>query len=253
MRMTLPATARQTDEERLEGVVRLWRAGLVEYARALEWQHARAAALAAGSEGEALALLEHPPVYTLGARGDDSHLLATPQVLAAFGAEVVRTDRGGNVTFHGPGQLVAYPILDLRGRGVGAASYVRSLEAIMIEAVARFGVRGECVRGRPGVWVDGAKLAAVGVRVSRGISRHGLALNVSTDLEWFARIVPCGIPDIEATSLERLLGAAPAMREVEDALAEAFEREFGCRLVAGSWDDSVAAPAGRAAPAGAAS
>ena len=188
------------------------------------------------SEGEALALLEHPPVYTLGARGDDSHLLATPQALAAFGAEVVRTDRGGNVTFHGPGQLVAYPILNLRGRGVGAASYVRALEAIMIEAVARFGVRGERVRGRPGVWVDGAKLAAVGVRVSRGISRHGLALNVSTDLEWFARIVPCGIPDIEATSLERLLGAAPAMREVEDALAEAFEREFGCRLVAGSWE-----------------
>ena len=92
------------------------------------------------------------------------------------------------------------------------------------------------MRGRPGVWVDGAKLAAVGVRVSRGISRHGLALNVSTDLEWFARIVPCGIPDIEATSLERLLGAAPAMREVEDALAQAFEREFGCRLLAGSWE-----------------
>ena len=148
----------------------------------------------------------------------------------------MRTDRGGNVTFHGPGQLVAYPILNLRGRDIGAASYVRALEAIMIEAVARFGVRGEVVRGRPGVWVDGAKLAAVGVRVSRGISRHGLALNVSTDLEWFARIVPCGIPDIEATSLERLLGAAPAMREVEDALAQAFEREFGCRLLAGSWD-----------------
>ncbi len=241
--MTVPATARQTYDERREGGVVLWRPGLVEYHRALEWQHARAAALAAGSEREALALLQHPPVYTLGARGDDSHLLATPQALAAFGAEVVRTDRGGNVTFHGPGQLVAYPILNLRGRGLGAASYVRALEAIMIEAVARFGVHGEVVRGRPGVWVDGAKLAAVGVRVSRGISRHGLALNVSTDLEWFARIVPCGIPDIEATSLERLLGEAPPMREVEDALAAAFEREFGCRLLAGPRDEGAAARA----------
>ena len=106
----------------------------------------------------------------------------------------------------------------------------------MIEAVARFGVRAERVRGRPGVWVDGAKLAAVGVRVSRGVSRHGLALNVSTDLEWFARIVPCGIPDIEATSLERLLGEAPPMHKVEDALAESFAREFGCRLEPASWD-----------------
>ncbi|MYA19346.1 MAG: lipoyl(octanoyl) transferase LipB [Chloroflexi bacterium] len=234
--MTLQADARTPSDESPEGVVRLWRPGLVDYHAALEWQQARAAALYAGSEGEALVLLEHPPVYTLGARGNDSNLLATPQALAAFGAQVVHTDRGGDVTFHGPGQLVAYPILDLRGRGIGAAAYVRALEAIMIEAVAHFGVRAERVRGRPGVWVDGAKLAAVGVRVSRGVSRHGLALNVSTDLEWFARIVPCGIPDIEATSLERLLGEAPPMREVEDALAEAFAREFGCRLEPASWD-----------------
>ena len=240
--MTLQADARQTHDDPPEGVVRLWRPGLVDYAVALEWQHARAAALYAGSEGEALALLQHPPVYTLGARGNDSNLLVTPQALAAFGAQVVHTDRGGDVTFHGPGQLVAYPILDLRGRGVGVVSYIRSLEAIMIEAAARFGVRAERVRGRPGVWVDGAKLAAVGVRVSRGVSSHGLALNVSTDLEWFARIVPCGIPDIEATSLERLLGAAPPMREVDDALAEAFARELGCTLVAASWDAAAPAP-----------
>ncbi len=241
--MTLPADARQLPDERPEGVVGLWRPGLVEYGRALEWQHARAAALYAGSEGEALALLQHPPVYTLGARGDDSHLLASPQALAAFGAEVVQTDRGGNVTFHGPGQLVAYPILNLRGRGMGVASYVRALEAIMIEAAARFGVQAERVRGRPGVWVDGAKLGAVGVRVSRGVSSHGLALNVSTGLEWFARIVPCGIPDIEATSLERLLGDAPALQEVEDALAEAFEREFGCTLIVASWAEGAPVPA----------
>ncbi len=240
--MTLQAEAGQARDERPEGGVRLWRPGVVEYHRALAWQHERAAALHAGREGEALALLQHPPVYTLGARGDDSHLLASPQALAAFGAQVVQTDRGGNVTFHGPGQLVAYPILDLRGRGIGAASHVRALEAIMIETAARFGVCAERVRGRPGVWVDGAKLGAVGVRVSRGVSRHGLALNVSTDLEWFARIVPCGIPDIEATSLQRLLGEAPPMAEAEDALAAAFEREFGCRLVAGPWGGGAAPP-----------
>ncbi len=247
--MTLQADARTKRDERHEGVVGLWRPGLVDYAAALEWQHERAAALYTGSEGEALVLLQHAPVYTLGARGNDSNLLVTPQALAAFGAQVVHTDRGGDVTFHGPGQLVAYPILDLRGRGVGAARYVRMLEAVMIEAVARFGVQAERVRGRPGVWVEGAKLGAVGVRVSRGISRHGLALNVSTDLEWFARIVPCGIPDIEATSLERLLDEAPPMREVEDAIAEAFAREFGCRLVATSWDADAPAPAALAGAA----
>ena len=131
--MTLATTARQEPGARPEGVVRLWRPGVVGYAEALAWQRARAAALAAGGEGEALALLQHPPVYTLGARGDDSHLLATPEALAAFGAEVVHTDRGGNVTFHGPGQLVAYPILDLRRRGLGVARYVRTLEAIMVD------------------------------------------------------------------------------------------------------------------------
>ena len=213
------------------GVVRLWRPGLVDYEAALAWQHARGEALAAGVEGESLALLEHPPVYTLGARGNREHLLTTPDVLAARGASVVPTDRGGDITFHGPGQLVAYPILDLRGRSLGAATYVRRLEAVIIETLDAFGIVAARVEGRPGVWVDDAKIAAIGVRISRGISRHGLALNVSTDLAWFGQIVPCGIPDAEVTSMDRLLGGAPPMREVEGAMAAAFERAFGVRLV----------------------
>ena len=225
--MTATANTRQPHADT---VVRLWRPGLVEYDRALAWQRERVEALAAGVEGESLALLEHPPVYTLGARGNREHLLATPDALAARGAAVVPTDRGGDITFHGPGQLVAYPILHVRRRSLGAATYVRRLEAVIIDTLDAFGIAAERVEGRPGVWVEGAKVAAIGVRISRGVSRHGLALNVSTDLAWFGQIVPCGIPDAEVTSMDRLLDHAPPMREVEDAMAAAFERAFGVRL-----------------------
>ncbi len=234
--MTATSSARPT---RAGGGVRLWRPGLVDYDRALAWQRARGEALLAGVEGESLALLEHPPVFTLGARGNREHLLATPDVLAARGAAVVPTDRGGDITFHGPGQLVAYPILDVRGRSLGAATYVRRLEAVIIDTLAAFGITAERVEGRPGVWVEDAKIAAIGVRISRGISRHGLALNVSTDLEWFGQIVPCGIPNAEVTSMDRLLAEAPPMREVEDAMVAAFERAFGVRVV-----EDLEAPAG---------
>jgi lipoyl(octanoyl) transferase len=231
--------------------VGLWRAGRVDYEPALEWQLATAEAVAAGRDSgrdaEAVALLEHPPVYTFGVRAKREHLLATPSALGARGATVVDTDRGGDVTFHGPGQLVAYPILDLRRRELGAAAYVRRLEAVVIETVEMFGIQAERVAGRPGVWVEGAKIAALGVRISRGVSRHGLALNVSTDLSWFEQIVPCGIPDAEVTSMQRLLGAAPPMCAVEDAMAAAFERVFDLELV----EDpdtacGVAVPAGTA-------
>ena len=218
--------------------VRLWRAGRVEYRAALAWQRATADAVADGratadavADGgttEALALLEHPPVYTFGVRGKREHLLATPQ---ALGAAIVDTDRGGDVTFHGPGQLVAYPILDVRERGLGAGGYVRRLEAVVLATLEAFGVPGQRVPGRPGVWVGDAKIAALGVRISRGVSRHGLALNVATDLAWFYQIVPCGIADAGVTSLERVLGAAPPMRAVEDALAAAFEQAFDIELV----------------------
>lgn len=245
--------------------ITLHRARGVDYARALDWQFATAAGVCAARApsahaGEALAVIEHTPVYTLGRRGGREHVLADAAELRARGAELVTTDRGGDVTFHGPGQLVAYPILDLRSRRLGAAAYVRALEQCVIDTLAAFDVPGERVHGRPGVWVSSvrpepvhgssrarwvaplSKIAAVGVRIERGISRHGLALNVTTDLSWFEAIVPCGIADADVTSMARELGLPPAFEAVARAFADAFERVFDARLV-----DVVDSPLGRAA------
>jgi lipoate-protein ligase B len=208
----------------------LHRPGRVDYRIALDWQRAAVAELRGGDGAERLAILEHDPVYTLGRRTRRKHFLVPPAELRARGASVVDVDRGGDVTFHGPGQLVAYPILDLRRRDLGAADYVRALEQAVIETMARFGVDGERVVGRPGVWADGAKVAAVGVRVQGGVSSHGLALNVSTDLSWFDAIVPCGLRDAGVTSLERLLCAAPHHGDAEREFAAAFARVFDVEL-----------------------
>ena len=211
-------------------VIRLARLGYVEYGPAWRWQTAAAAALRAGEAGEALALLEHRPVYTLGRRANRDHLLVEAAALRRRGAAVVESDRGGDVTFHGPGQLVLYPILDLRGRGLGPAAYVRALEQTAIETLHRFGLHGERIAGRPGVWAGGAKVAAVGVRVAGGVSSHGIALNVETDLSWFEAIVPCGIVDARATSIERLLGRSPGIERCGEALLSAFCDVFGSVL-----------------------
>ena len=180
--------------------------------------------------GDRLLLLEHDPVYTIGRGGDPANMLATPERLAELGTELVRIDRGGDVTFHGPGQLVAYPIVELRDP-LDLRRYVRALETAVIGTAAAFGVEADRVEGRPGVWVDGRrKLAAVGVRVKRGVTTHGLALNVSTDLTWFAEMIPCGIPDCEVTSLERETGANVEMAEVAGGMAEQLAIAFGVRL-----------------------
>jgi lipoyl(octanoyl) transferase len=149
--------------------------------------------------------------------------------LAALGAELVRIDRGGDVTFHGPGQLVAYPIVELRDP-LDLRRYVRTLEEAIIATSADFHVGTARVEGLPGVWVDGVrKLAAVGVRVKRGVTTHGLALNVSTDLAWFDEMIPCGLRDIEVTSLGRERGEPPAMAEVAARLADHLAEAFGLR------------------------
>jgi lipoyl(octanoyl) transferase len=215
--------------------VLLHRPGAVEYREALAWQHQRADAVRAGEALETLVVLQHPPVYTLGMRGGlrggSEHLLVAPELLERRGASIIPTDRGGDITFHGPGQLVAYPILDLKRRGLGPASYVRMLEGVLIETLARFDIEAVRVAGRPGVWVEGAKIAALGVRVRGGVSTHGIALNVSTDLEWFDLIVPCGIADAGVTSMEWLLGSAPPQHEVEDVLIDVFAQTFEVALV----------------------
>ncbi|MBM4410410.1 MAG: lipoyl(octanoyl) transferase LipB [Chloroflexi bacterium] len=199
----------------------------VPYASSLAWMLSRTDVVRGGGP-EMVALLEHVPVYTLGSRAARTSLRVAESALPA---PLVEADRGGDVTWHGPGQLVLYPVLDLRARGVRAGDYVRALESVAIETLAAWGIVAGRTAGRPGVWVGGEKIAAVGVRIDRGVSRHGLALNVSPDLAWFAPIVPCGLVDADVTSMERLVGEAPPLPEVAGAMAEAFARVFSVTLV----------------------
>lgn len=200
----------------------------VPYEAALRWQHERRDALRAASDGrEALALIEHEPVYTMGRRGGRATMLVPPESMPA---PVVDIERGGDVTWHGPGQLVGYPILDLRSRGLRAADYVRSLEGLLIEVLDGFGLHASTVPGRPGVWVQGAKVAAIGVAIRGGVSSHGFALNVAPALGWYDAIVPCGLADAAVTSMAALLPAPPSMRAVIEATRAAFEDRFTSQL-----------------------
>jgi lipoyl(octanoyl) transferase len=175
-----------------------------------------------------LLLLQHPPVITLGVktRNDRSHVLATPAILEKEGVEVFETGRGGDVTYHGPGQLVGYPILDLRPDRCDVHQYVRDIEEVLIRTAATFGVVAGRSRGLTGAWVGSEKLAAIGVRIARWITSHGFAFNVTTNLSHFGLIVPCGISDKGVTSLERVLGRAVPMAEVETAAIQAFAAVF---------------------------
>lgn len=204
------------------------RLGTVPYAEALALQQQLAADRRAGSVPDQLLLLQHPPVITLGVKtkGDRSHILETPEQLQTRGVEVVETGRGGDVTYHGPGQLVGYPILDLTPDRRDVHRYVRDLEEALILAAGTFGVVAGRAPGLTGVWVGNAKLAAIGVRIARWVTSHGFALNVTTDLDHFRLIVPCGIADRGVTSLAQLLGAPPPMRQVEEAVVAAFAAVF---------------------------
>jgi lipoyl(octanoyl) transferase len=205
------------------------RLGLVEYGEA--WALQRRLVEACREDGHArLLLLEHPHTYTFGPRGRSEHLLLSESALAALGAAVHRVDRGGDVTYHGPGQLVGYPILDLRRWHQGPNWYVRSLEATLIGALAVFGIEARREPGCPGVWAGDAKIASIGVRISRGITSHGFALNVDPDMRYFSHIVPCGLPDVRVTSMAEALGRAPGMGDVMDAVAEAFGSVFGLTM-----------------------
>jgi lipoyl(octanoyl) transferase len=208
--------------------LRVRRLGRVEYADALELQRQLVEERKADRITDHLLLLEHPPVITLGVRtrNDRSHVVATADELADRGVDVVETGRGGDVTFHGPGQLVGYPILDLRPDRLDVHRYVRDLEEVLILTAAHFGVAADRVVGLTGVWVGGNKLAAIGVRISRWITSHGFALNVATELSHFDLIIPCGIPDRGVTSLERQLGRQVSPGEVQDVVVTAFSRVF---------------------------
>ena len=208
------------------------RLGIVGYQEALDLQKELVERRRNDEIADQLLLLEHPPVITLGvkARNSRSHVLASDESLAAKGVGLFESGRGGDVTYHGPGQLVGYPIFNLKPDRCDVHQYVRDLEEALIRAVATFGIAGQRVPGLTGVWVgpEGSeeKLAAIGVRISRWITSHGFALNVNTRLEHFGLIVPCGIADRGVTSMQRLLGRPVAMDEVCDAVVEAFRTVF---------------------------
>ena len=204
--------------------------GLEPYDRALELQHRLVAARKEGRGEDVLILLEHPPVITLGRRADESHITASPELLARLGIRVYRVERGGDVTYHGPGQIVGYPILDLRGHRQDVGWYVHSLEGVIIRTLADFGVVAQRVEGAVGVWVGDGKIAAIGARIESWVTYHGFALNVDPDLRHFDLIVPCGIRDKGITSMRRVLGKPVDLEVVRRRLAQRFGEVFGVTL-----------------------
>jgi lipoyl(octanoyl) transferase len=204
------------------------RLGTIAYADALALQNELVAGRRAGEIPDTLLLLEHPHVITLGSGSHAENVLVSPEEREERGIELFETGRGGDVTYHGPGQLVGYPILDLKPDRQDLHRYLRDLEEVLIGVLGEFGLHGSRKEGLTGVWVDDRKLAAIGVRVSSGwITSHGFALNVSTDLSFFGAIVPCGIRDHGVGSISGEVGRAVAMREAEDAVVRQMERVFG--------------------------
>jgi lipoyl(octanoyl) transferase len=225
--------------------------GRVPYAEGLEVQRRVVAARKAGAIGDTLLLLEHPPVLTMGRNSKREHVLASEELLQAKGIALHEINRGGDVTYHGPGQLVGYPIVDLRGElpgkkgpHLGPVDFVRLLEEVLIRTCGEFGVLAQRIPGRTGVWtlasgtIPEKKLAAIGVHVSQGVTSHGFALNVTTDLRDFQWIVPCGIADREVTSLELEAEVAPTMEAALNATSKSFGRVFERQMV---WCESVEA------------
>jgi len=214
--------------------VEVRRLGVVPYADGLELQRDLVGRRKADQIPDQLLLLEHPPVITLGVktRNDRSHVVATVETLEEEGVEVFESGRGGDVTYHGPGQLVAYPIIDLRPDRCDVHRYVRDLEEVLIRTSAAFGIVARRSEGLTGAWVGEEKLAAIGVRIARWITSHGFALNVSTNLSHFGLIVPCGISGKGVTSLEKLLARQVPMASVQDAAVDAFCAVFQRRVLA---------------------
>lgn len=188
--------------------------------------------LCSGEGAEQLLLLEHPHVFTLGRGADANNILADQDQLQSNSVEVHETGRGGDVTYHGPGQLVGYPIINLKPDRCDVHRYVRDLEEVLIRTIADYGIEGGRIEGLTGVWVGHEKIAAIGVRIARWITSHGFALNVNTDLKFFQMIVPCGITDKGVTSISRLLGHDVDQREVAARAAAHFGEVFDREIVA---------------------
>jgi lipoyl(octanoyl) transferase len=216
----------------LRPVLDVRRLGTIPYAEGLELQDRLVQRRRAGAIPDTLLLLEHPHVITLGSDASVAHVLSDEDERRLLGIELFETGRGGDVTYHGPGQLVGYPILDLKPDRKDLHRYLRDLEQVLIDVAAAFGITAYRREGLTGVWTDGGKLAAIGVRVSSGwITSHGFALNVSTDLRYFDSIVPCGIQGARVTSLEREVGRAVDMNGVADAVVTALATCFARSVV----------------------
>jgi len=226
-------------------ILNLLQLGRVSYAEGLELQKVFVDARYEERIGNTLVLLEHPPVLTLGRNASRANILASDEFLASRGVEVHEINRGGDVTYHGPGQLVGYPIFDLRSftPRLGAVEYVRKMEEALIRACGDFGLQATRVAGKTGVWtmaggsIQEKKIAAIGVHIARGVTSHGFAFNVNPDLRDFQLIVPCGIADREVTSLEREADPAPTMDAVRNAVARRFGHVFQSQVL---WVESPA-------------
>ncbi len=206
--------------------------GTVDYLRARALQDTLVNRVHDGKAPNTLLLLEHTHVYTRGRLGRDDHLLSSESELAAAGISIYETDRGGQITYHGPGQLVGYPIINLRDWG-GPLQYVRTLEQVIVDTLGDFGMEAHTEPGLTGVWTAGGKIAAIGVKISRGVAFHGFAINVNTDLSWYRHIVPCGITDRPVTSMEAELGEGADLEAVRYSLVYRFGRAMGLRMVEG--------------------
>jgi lipoate-protein ligase B len=214
--------------------------GTVEYLRARELQDVLVNQVHDGQSPNTLLLLEHRHVYTRGRLSRDHHLVTPEYELAALGVPVHETDRGGQITYHGPGQLVGYPIINLRRLGIGPLQYVRTLEQVIIDTLSDFDIPAHTEPDLTGVWTAGGKIAAIGVKISRGIAFHGFALNVNNDLSYYRHIIPCGITDRPVTSMRGELGIDADMAAVHQALARAFGAAMELAMVEGTVEPSVA-------------
>ena len=233
-------------------VIHVLHLGLVPYGTALKFQRTLMELRKADRIGNTLLLLEHPPVITLGRNSQVGNVLASPELLALKGVELVEIDRGGDVTFHGPGQLIAYPIFDLRSFDpkVGAVEFVRRLEEVLIRTCGDFSIGTQRIKGLTGVWTYAlrdkpeAKIAAIGVHISRGVTTHGFALNVSTELDFFSLIVPCGLTGKPVSSIQKELQKPVPLEEVATAASRNFGRVFQSQML---WLESLDDLLGQAA------
>ncbi len=200
--------------------------GLMDYGEAWELQHRLWSMRVEGKVPDLLLLLEHPHVITLGRRGDRSHLIASQEILGAMKIPIFHVERGGDVTYHGPGQMVVYPILNLKDYGYRLIRYVGQLEEVILSVLRDFGVEGKRDSSNRGVWVDGDKIASIGVAIKRWVSFHGIALNYATDLKYFELINPCGLEEVKITSMEKILGKEISRERLFDRIASHFRQVF---------------------------